>query len=113
LYLLVRSSMMKLKNFGAVAGLLLTCLTWPAVTLACDEIEDGCLGCRDNELPACLDKFAAEICSKARDGEFCDEARAIDDLERLIIMNTGRHMSDMRALVRGERKYYLRHPPRP
>jgi len=104
---------MKVKNLGAVTGFLLACLTWPVATPACDDIEDGCLGCRDNELPACLDKFAAGICSNIRDDEFCDEARAIDDLERLIIMNTGRHMSDMRALVRGERKYYLRHPPRP
>ena len=104
---------MKIKNFWAVAGFLLALLTSPTVAPACDEIEDGCLGCRDNELLACLDKFAAEICSKAREGEFCDDARAIDDLERLIIMNTGRHMSDMRALVRGERKYFLRHPPRP
>jgi hypothetical protein len=104
---------MKVKNFRVIAGFLLSCLTWPAVTLACNEIEDGCLGCRDNELPACLDKFVAGVCSGRRDGEFCDEARARDDLERLIIMNTGRHMSDMRALVRSSRKYHLHHPPRP
>jgi len=104
---------MKIKKFAPVAGFLLACLTWPAVTAACDEVEDGCLGCRDDELPACLDKFAVLICREVRDGEYCDQARAIDDLERLIIMNTGRHMSDMRALVRGERKYYLHHPPRP
>jgi hypothetical protein len=104
---------MKVKNFGVVAGFLLACLACPAATLACDEIEDGCLGCRDNELPVCLDKFVVVVCSERRDGDFCDEARARDDLERLIIMNTGRHMSDMRALVRSSRKYHLRHPPRP
>jgi hypothetical protein len=102
---------MRIKHFGAVTGFLLVCLTWPVVALCCDEIEDGCLGCRDNELPACLDRFVIVVCSERRDGEFCDEARARDDLERLIIMNTGRHMSDMRALVRNSRKYHLRHPP--
>lgn len=104
---------MKNRNFGAVAGFLLSCLTWPVVAPACDAIEDGCLGCRDEELPACLDKFVAGICSETPEGEFCNAARARDDLERIIIMNTGRHMSDTRALIRGERKYYLRYPPRP
>jgi len=104
---------MKIKNLGAAAGFLLACLSWPVATLACDEIEDGCLGCRDEELPACLDKFVAGICSETREGEYCDGSRARDDLDRLIIMNTGRHMSDMRALMRGSRKYYLHHPPRP
>ena len=104
---------MKVKHFGAVTGILLACLAWPAVTPACDDIEDGCLGCRDEELPACLDKFVAGICSAVPNGEFCNEARARDDLERLIIMNTGRHMSDTRALIRGEKKYYLHYPPRP
>jgi hypothetical protein len=104
---------MKTKNFITVASLLLACLTWAAAIPACDAVEDGCLGCRDNELPGCLDNFAALICSNTRENEFCDQARAIDDLERLIIMNTGRHMSDMRALMRAEKKYYLRHPPRP
>jgi hypothetical protein len=28
-------------------------------------------------------------------------------------MNTGRHMSDTRALMRSSGKYFLRHPPRP
>jgi hypothetical protein len=104
---------MKIKNFGAVAGLLLATLTWPVLAPACDDIEDGCLGCRDDELPACLDKFVANICSEARPNQYCDEARVIDDIERLIIMNTGRHMSDTRALIRSSGKYYLRHPPRP
>jgi hypothetical protein len=104
---------MKTRNFGAVAGFLLATLTWPVLVPACDDIEDGCLGCRDDELPACLDKFVANICSEARPDQYCDEYRVIDDMERLIIMNTGRHMSDTRALIRSSGKYYLRHPPRP
>jgi len=101
---------MNKKYFIPVAGLLLACLAWPEAGIACDDIEDGCLGCRDNELPACLDKFVADICSEARDDEFCNENRARDDVEKLIIMNTGRHMSDVRALMRSARKYYRRHP---
>ena len=104
---------MKVKSFWPIVVFLLGCLAWPAVAPACDDIEDGCLGCRDDELPACLDKFVAGVCSGARPDQFCDEARAVDDLERLIIMNTGRHMSDMRTLVRSDRKYHLSHPPRP
>ncbi|HYQ73184.1 MAG TPA: hypothetical protein VET88_14790 [Gammaproteobacteria bacterium] len=104
---------MKIKVFWVVTGILLASLGWPVASSACDDIEDGCLGCRDDELPACLDKFVAGICSAVPPGEYCNEARARDDLERLIIMNTGRHMSDTRALIRGEKKYYLHHPPRP
>ena len=104
---------MKIKNFGAVAGFLLAVLAWPLVAPACDDIEDGCLGCRDDELPVCLDRFVAGICNEARGGEYCDESRIYDDVERLVIMNTGRHMSDTRALIRSSGKYYLRHPPRP
>jgi len=104
---------MKIKNFGAIAGFLLAILAWSAPAPACDDVEDGCLGCRDHELPACLDKFVASICSEARPDQYCDEARVIDDIERLVIMNTGRHMSDTRALVRSSGKYYLRRPPRP
>jgi len=104
---------MKKLSFGPATGLLLAILAWPATSPACDEIEDGCLGCRDHELPACLDKFVADICAEVREDEFCNAARARDDVERLVIMNTGRHMSDVRALMRSSRKYYRRHPGRP
>ena len=104
---------MRLTYSGPATGLLLACLLWPAASQACDAIEDGCLGCRDEELPACLDDFVGEICAEAREDEFCNEARVRDDVERLIIMNTGRHMSDVRALARSARKYFRRHPIRP
>jgi len=104
---------MKLKHFWPVAGFLLACLTWTTPVTACDVIEDGCLGCRDHELPTCLDNFVAEICAEASDGYFCDKTRAWDDAEKLVIMNTGRHMSDVRAMMRNPRKYHLRHPPHP
>jgi hypothetical protein len=104
---------MKTRKFGAVSGILLATLIWPVLAPACDDIEDGCLGCRDDELPACLDMFVTNLCSEARPDQYCDEYRVIDDLERLVIMNTGRHMSDTRALMRSSGKYFLRHPPRP
>lgn len=104
---------MRMRIYRPAAALLLACLLWPLAATACDEIEDGCLGCRDDELPSCVDRFVVLICTEAREDEFCNESRVRDDLERLVIMNTGRHMSDVRALMRGARKYYRRHPIRP
>lgn len=79
---------------------------------ACDDIEDGCLGCTDAEMVACVDMLIAGICEAGGSGEFCDTGRVRDDAERSIIINTGRHMSKIRSMVRSARKYQDPRAPR-
>lgn len=84
----------------------------PAVVHACNDIEDGCLGCSDSELVACVDMLIAGICDAGGGIEFCDTGRVRDDAERSILVNTGRHMSKIRTMVRSARKYQDPHAPR-
>jgi len=79
---------------------------------ACDDIEDGCLGCTDSEMVACVDMLIAGVCDSGGGVEFCDTGRVRDDAERSIIINTGRHMSKIRSMVRSARKYQDPRGPR-
>jgi len=83
-----------------------------SIAQACDDIEDGCLGCTDEEMVACVDMLIAGICEAGGGGEFCDTGRIRDDAERSIITNTGRHMSRIRSMIRSARKYQSPHAPR-
>ena len=90
-----------------------TMLAWtlnPGAALACDPIENGCLGCSDDTLMACINEIVTEICNNGRPDEFCDRRSATDDVEKLVLKNMGRHMSRVRALVRGGTRYNHPHP---
>ena len=89
--------------------LLLSCST---LAQACNDIEDGCLGCSDEELMVCVDMLVAGICDSGGGNEFCDTGRVRDDAERSIITNTGRHMSRIRSMIRSARKYQDPRAPR-
>lgn len=91
--------------------LLALLLMGPAKLLACDDIEDGCLGCSDEEMVTCVEMLIAGICDAGGGSDFCDTGRIRDDAERSIITNTGRHMARIRAMVRGAQKY--QHPRGP
>ena len=98
--------------YGFIRGCVLAGLLWPASTWACDPDLDGCLGCSDAELPVCVDKLAAKICISGGGFEYCDKMSAEEDIERLVIRNTGIHMSRVRAMLRGAARYQRphRHP---
>jgi hypothetical protein len=76
--------------------------------LACGPEQDGCLGCNDEELPVCLTEFVQEICQSSGHPGNCNTRRVYDDTERHVLISTGSHMSRMRAMYRGSRKYQLR-----
>jgi hypothetical protein len=95
---------MKLKTCSAFFGLLLGTFT-TAAALACDPAEDGCLGCAEAELRACMDQFVQEVCHAGGGMEACDARRVFDDVERQVLTSMGRHMSRVRAMVRSARKY--------
>lgn len=96
-----------------LAMLLAVLLFASSVVLACDDILDGCLGCTDEELVACVDMLVVGLCDAGGGIEYCDTGRVRDDAERSIITNTGRHMSKIRAMARGAKKYQSRHMRRP
>jgi len=96
--------------YGFIRGCALAGLLWPAYALACDPDMDGCLGCNDAELPVCVDKLAAEICVNGGGFEYCDKIKAEDDIERLVLRNTGTHMSRLRAMLRSAARYQRPHP---
>ena len=95
---------------GFLRGCALACLFTSTGLLACDPDMDGCLGCTDAELPVCVEKIAVEICTSGGGFEYCDKLSAEDDIEKLVLRNTGVHMSRMRALVRGAGRYQRPHP---
>jgi hypothetical protein len=80
----------------------------PGIALACDANEDGCLGCTDDALPACLNTIAENICNTLLNPRNCDRQRIYDDAERYVLLNTGRHMSRMSSMTRSARKYTYR-----
>lgn len=73
--------------------------------LACDPALNGCLGCRDDELPVCLDAFVDEICMAGGGIEYCNRRRVLKDVEREVTLSTGRHMSRVRSMMRSAQKY--------
>ncbi len=96
---------MKLTIKSALYGLLLLGTLNAGAALACDPAEDGCLGCSDGELPACMDRFVLDICNAGGGIEACDKRRVFDDVERQVLTSMGRHMARVRSLVRSARKY--------
>ncbi len=96
--------------YGLIGGCALAWLLWPGGLLACEPDMDGCLGCSDTELPLCVEKLAVEICTNGGGFEYCDKLSAEEDIEKLVLRNTGVHMSRMRALVRGAGRYQRPHP---
>jgi len=91
-----------------ILGVLLGGMFITASAMACEPEQDGCLGCSDNELPACLAVFVAQICASSGNPANCDAQRAYDDVERYVLTSTGSHMSRVRSMYRGSRKYQLR-----
>ncbi|MGB5259272.1 MAG: hypothetical protein WBO34_01980 [Gammaproteobacteria bacterium] len=98
---------MKLTLAGLFQAVLIGCAFLPAGALACNPELNGCLGCNDNELPACLRAFVEEICDSSGNQSDCDTQRAYDDAERRVMISTGNHMSKVRSMVRSSRKYQL------
>jgi len=98
--------------FRPAYALMLALFAGPAMVHACNDIEDGCMGCSDAELMTCVDMLIAGICDAGGGIEYCDTGRVRDDAERSILINTGRHMSKIRTMVRSARKYQDPHAPR-
>ena len=96
--------------YGFIRGCVLAGFLWPMSLAACEPDMDGCLGCDDAELPACVEKIAVEICTRGGGFEYCDKLSAEDDIEKLVLRTTGTHMSRLRALVRGAARYQRPHP---
>ena len=99
---------MKLPFLVLIQVVLLGWAFIPASALACNPEQDGCLGCNDEELRVCLDAFVQEICQSSANPAKCDVPRAYDDAERYVLINTGNHMSRIRAMFRSSRKYQHR-----
>ena len=90
---------------GLLCILLCSGTFFSATALACDSALDGCLGCSDEELPACLNTLVQDICNEGGGVEACDRRRVLKDTERQVTLSTGRHYSRIRALFRGAQKY--------
>jgi hypothetical protein len=105
-----RMDIMHSTFYGLIRGCALACLLWSAELLACDPDMDGCLGCTDAELPVCVEKIAVEVCTNGGGFEYCDKLSAQEDIERIVLRNTGVHMSRIRALLRGASRYQRPHP---
>lgn len=99
---------MRLSVVGRSGGLLLSLCLLPGIALACNAVEDGCLGCSDEALPVCLNAVADNVCSTLGNPQNCDRQRIYDDAERYVLLNTGRHMSRMLSMKRSARKYMYR-----
>ncbi len=100
--------MKRFRNF-LVPALALGWALLPTGVLGCDQERDGCLGCTDEELPACLTAFVRRVCEISGDPANCNTQRAYDDAERYVLTSTGNHMSRMYALTRSSSKYRLHH----
>jgi len=73
--------------------------------LACDPAVDGCLGCSDDEFPACLNLLVDNICNEGGGIQSCDRGRVLNDAEKQVTLSTGRHYSRVRAMFRNAQKY--------
>ena len=96
---------MRLPVIRRLAGAFLGGLLVSAGALACDQGFDGCLGCNDDQLPACLNAFVLEICKESGNPLNCDMQRVYDDIERYVTISTGSHMSRIASMARSARKY--------
>ena len=76
-----------------------------STALACDPLEDGCLGCSDDELQLCMNNLVDAICTEGGGIEFCNRRRVYEDVERQITLSTGRHFSRIRSMFRSAQKY--------
>lgn len=103
---------MRTRIFRPALAFLTAIAIGPAVVHACNDIEDGCLGCSDSELVACVDMLITGICDAGGGNEYCETGRVRDDAERSILINTGRHMAKIRTMVRSARKYQDPRAPR-
>ena len=54
------------------------------LALACNPELDGCLGCNDEELPACLHVLVQDVCQSAVNPGNCDTACSYHDAEHNI-----------------------------
>jgi hypothetical protein len=99
---------MKLTLTGCIRTLLLLAAFHGGAALACDPVQDGCLGCNDEELQVCMNAFVTEVCNTGGGMARCDQRRVYDDAERHVLTSTGRHMSRVRAMVRSAQKYQMR-----
>jgi hypothetical protein len=99
---------MKLTLSRCIRAVLLLATLPVGAALACDAVEDGCLGCNDDELQICITALVAEVCNAGGGMNKCDQRRVYDDAERHVLTNTGRHMSRVRAMMRSAPKYQLR-----
>lgn len=96
---------MRLSVVRLIKGMLLGGALVSAGALACDQGLDGCLGCNDEQLPACLNMLVLEICKAGGDPMGCDGQRVYDDAERYVTISTGSHMSRISSMARSARKY--------
>ena len=78
---------------------------YSAMAQACDSDVDGCLGCGDDELTACLNNLVQEICNEGGGVESCNTRRVFKDAEKQVTLSTGRHYSRVRAMFRSAQKY--------
>ena len=99
---------MKLTLTGCIRTLLLLAALHGGAALACDPVQDGCLGCNDEELQVCMNQFVVEVCNSAGGMGRCDQRRVYDDAERHVLTSTGSHMSRVRAMMRSAQKYQMR-----
>ena len=90
---------------GLLRILLFTGTFYSAMSLACDSVVDGCLGCSDEEIQACLNQLVIDICNEGGGVEACDRRRVFKDAERQVTLSTGRHYSRIRSMFRGAQKY--------
>jgi len=90
---------------GLIYALLCAGTFYSGSALACDPIDDGCLGCSDDELPVCLNALVDDICNEGGSIDFCDRRRVFEDAERQVTLSTGRHYSRIRAMFRSAQKY--------
>jgi hypothetical protein len=99
---------MKLGLTGYSRLSLMMAIFCSSTALACDPVQDGCLGCNDEELQVCMNAFVTEVCNAGGGMAKCDHRRVYDDAERHVLTSTGRHMSRVRAMVRSAPKYQMR-----
>jgi hypothetical protein len=88
-----------------INGLLFAAMLHAGAAMGCDAIEDGCLGCTDDERPLCLNAFVDEVCQAGGGLEYCNRSRVLKDVERQVTLSTGRHMVHVRSMVRSAQKY--------
>ena len=77
----------------------------PGSAMACNQEQDGCMGCNDEELHVCLMEFVQKVCQSSIDPNNCNAPRVYDDAESYIINNTRSHMFQMDTMTRSSHRY--------